>query len=1285
LKTIIKWIVLALFIGLLLLASGWWWLFNTQSGAGFVLGQAEGRLERIAWSSMDGTLSDGLTLEQLRVAQSGMQLEIDRLTLAATIRPIPPIKVTIRQLHLNGATLVLPESDPDQPAPAPFELGDFSSPVWLEVQDVELQDVVVQPHGSEPHQIQSLALAGRYHQVLELDRLEVVAPPFQLRLSGQQTMLRPWSTGWAAQLIWQVDQSVEQQVSIEASGTLPALLLEVETRGPLSKTGQVSIDGLPDTKDLSVDVALDGSFSEWPGMDAEVQQIELELSGGLDQWRANSSFNARWQDYPEARIELQATGNLEQATFDPLTIGFLDGQINAETTIGWQDSLTANAAIRFNALDFTSLYPDWPQQAGLSGGFDLEFAGQRLDITNLTAQAPPAALQLSGRATMDLEAEALNTTLEWQSLTWPPVLDSSSTDPLFSSESGQFQASGTLDEWRAELDALLALPGRFNQPQGRLQLEANGNGEEVSQFSGQIRSDDIGLLNLNGQAGFDGTVRADLGLQAFDPSFLSALWPGRINGDLSLSIAPEPLLIELQIDQLGGQLRNLPLDGQGGLNIRQQSLGQADLVLALGGNQLTVASGDGQRWLLEADAGRLDQLWPELSGDLQLNAEYSVDRNQAQWQFNSEQLTFQGYAVREVSLEGDAAWDEQPKVNLDLQAESIDLNPWERFEQVALSLAGDCQQHELNARLEMARVNVELGLAGALPDCLDNPTVWDGQLTQLALTETVWGNWRLDQASSLRLRPGQLTMESSCLQDETAASQLCLQDVALGESGQAALSLRQLPLDLLLLPLNPPVRISSDLTGSMGLSWVDRVPSTIEGQMSLGPGAVRALFSEGDLLSIDQIDLSIQSPDAGSAEAELMALLEAETELNGDFVIPDLSDLASMTLNAIIRLDLPDLGAFNRLVPQLDELGGRVDGELSMVGPVLDPDVSGRLKLIDTHLLYSPLGSRIEQLNLELNANQTEAEFSGGFKAGDGTANISGSMVNQVRDSERWQGRFSIDGEDLQLFAVDWMNMVISPDLEVGFSPERLRFDGSLNVNRARLGLPPGAEQRVEPSPDVVIINAPDDAIIEDEPPPEILREIEGQLAFRLGDDVQLDAAGMQTGLAGNLDINWALGESLPTAAGSIRLVDGAYRSYGQNLEVAQGLVQFTGQPIDNPNLEIEAVREIFGDTQVEQAGVRIRGRAQDPSITLFTTPPTSREKALAYVLTGADFDHAQGQGAFNVGFWVLPNVYVSYGLGLFDTGDVLAARWELSRRWGLRATSGESDTGADLSYTINR
>jgi translocation and assembly module TamB len=260
--------------------------------------------------------------------------------------------------------------------------------------------------------------------------------------------------------------------------------------------------------------------------------------------------------------------------------------------------------------------------------------------------------------------------------------------------------------------------------------------------------------------------------------------------------------------------------------------------------------------------------------------------------------------------------------------------------------------------------------------------------------------------------------------------------------------------------------------------------------------------------------------------------------------------------------------------------------------------------------------------------------------------------------------------------------MTASPNLALAYTADRLELDGRLRIDRARLGLPPGSEDRVPNSPDVVVVGR-DEQEDQTEAPP--LRDIVGNVELQLGNDVRLSAAGMETRIAGALELAWAPGRTLPLADGTLELVDGSYSAYGQNLRVTEGDVLFTGRPVDNPVLQIEAVRTIFGDPQVEQAGVRIDGPARDPEIELFTQPATSREKALAYIVTGAEFDHAAGQGAFNVGFFVLPKLFVSYGLGLFETGNVLAARYELSDKWGLRAASGERDTGMDVSFIIDR
>jgi translocation and assembly module TamB len=483
---------------------------------------------------------------------------------------------------------------------------------------------------------------------------------------------------------------------------------------------------------------------------------------------------------------------------------------------------------------------------------------------------------------------------------------------------------------------------------------------------------------------------------------------------------------------------------------------------------------------------------------------------------------------------------------------------------------------------------------------------------------------------------------------------------------------------MLLLAADPVFTLGSDLRGLARVAWTPAGLSAVDATLLLGPGAVQMLESDEDLLRIRGAELVLDSPAVGALDARLRLDVEQDSRLDLRATVPDLNAPEALMVDARADLNLPKLGAFNRLVPELDRMAGRLEAGMNIRGPLAAPVFDGQVAILDGAFLYAPLGTRIEALELVLDADRDGGRLLGSFRAGEGAARIEG-QVGRGADGAL-AGTAAIRGESVQLFDVDWMELTISPNLDLGFTPEQLRFGGALTIDRARIGMPPGAEQRVAVSEDVVVLDGG-----EPPPPPPPSRPIEGELELRLGDDVRLAAAGMETRLTGALDIEWAPGKPQPVARGRIRMVDGSYRAFGQNLEVSEGDVLFTGNPIDNPVLAVEAVRTIFGDPQVEQAGVRIAGPAQNPEITLFTSPPTSREKALAYILTGANFDHAAGQGAFSVGFWVLPQLFVSYGLGLFDSGNVLAARYELSRRWGVRATSGERDTGVDISFMIDR
>jgi translocation and assembly module TamB len=487
-------------------------------------------------------------------------------------------------------------------------------------------------------------------------------------------------------------------------------------------------------------------------------------------------------------------------------------------------------------------------------------------------------------------------------------------------------------------------------------------------------------------------------------------------------------------------------------------------------------------------------------------------------------------------------------------------------------------------------------------------------------------------------------------------------------------------MSLALLPLDPAFSIDADLRGLASVAWDPEGLDRIDARVLMDRGDLTLLGVEDTLLTIDGIDIGIQSPEPRTAVATLTLGIEGQSEITGEVRIPRLHRPAEATIDGRIALALPRLAAFNRLVPQLDALEGRLDAELLVQGPLATPDFEGSASLSGGRIRHAPLGMHLEAIELELSGNDQGGRLTGDFVAGEGRGRIQGELRSA---SDGWRGEIDIDGQELALFNADWLTLQMTPALVAKFDPNRLQLDGTLTIGRARLGLPPGTAERVQPSPDVVVVGA--ETRDEDEAPPRAPRPIEGQVRLQLGDDVRLEAAGMRTRLTGGLDMRWQGEQAIPVANGQINLVDGAYRAYGQNLDVQRGEVSFTGNPIDNPVLDIAAAREIFGDPVVEFAGVQIRGPAQSPEIELYTLPPTSREKALAYVLTGAEFDHAAGQGAFNVGFFVLPEIFVSYGVGLFDTGNVLAARWDFAERWGLKATSGESDTGADLSFIIDR
>ena len=122
-----------------------------------------------------------------------------------------------------------------------------------------------------------------------------------------------------------------------------------------------------------------------------------------------------------------------------------------------------------------------------------------------------------------------------------------------------------------------------------------------------------------------------------------------------------------------------------------------------------------------------------------------------------------------------------------------------------------------------------------------------------------------------------------------------------------------------------------------------------------------------------------------------------------------------------------------------------------------------------------------------------------------------------------------------------------------------------------------------------------------------------------LGDDVRIDGYGLTGRLGGAIEITEKPGE--PTVAtGELRVVEGVYEAYGQQLEIETGRVVFAGGPITEPGVDIRAVRRPAEGIVV---GARVRGRLAAPELSLFSEPPMPQQEQLSYLVLGRPLDDA--------------------------------------------------------------
>jgi len=670
------------------------------------------------------------------------------------------------------------------------------------------------------------------------------------------------------------------------------------------------------------------------------------------------------------------------------------------------------------------------------------------------------------------------------------------------------------------------------------------------------------------------------------------------------------------------------------------------------------------------------------------------------------------------------AWGEAAAGTLALQAEwkgaaspanrlrlALTDARWDEFEHASVdaTLAGAGAAHRLALSARSAAQALALDCSGGMSAQGD---FWKGACGALEIGAPAgaspWRNDRPLELSWLR-KDGALRIEPFCLRSDGAA--LC--------SGQRARiardSLAGVSLSGTRIPaawIGPWLPAGLETSGDLDLRLAAEKPAggrpRVDGQLDAADLSFTVLAAgESVPLAVERASASLRSRDEGLRLDWRFALVGGAT-FSG---LLDLGDRArGGALEGSMTLEDFDLAPVALHAPGVISAAGTLGGTVRVAGTLRAPRASGSLQLRSGELLHERLPQPLGDIALVLDFAGTEARLAGSFAIDGNTGALEGSARF---DDTGWRADIGLRATGLQLEPARGSRLTLSPDLRVRLEPQRAAVDGKVEVAAADIRLDRLPAYAVSVSPDTVIVGAE---------PPAPPFEYTADVRVELGPAVRVRGKGVDARLDGALQLLRRPGEPL-RARGEIRVPEGRYTAYGQELEVTEGVIRFRG-PLDRPELRLTAVRRIEDENL--EVGVRVRGDLNDPELSAFSRPTMEESRALYYLLTGhapdpggntelavtgmllslgsagasritgdvmkhlgiRDFqlDTRQVTGGTEVHLsgYLLPDLYLRYGVSTFDRINTFRLRYRLKDAIHVEAVSG-IENAVDFLYSFER
>ncbi|MDI3258647.1 MAG: translocation/assembly module TamB domain-containing protein [Sinobacteraceae bacterium] len=793
------------------------------------------------------------------------------------------------------------------------------------------------------------------------------------------------------------------------------------------------------------------------------------------------------------------------------------------------------------------------------------------------------------------------------------------------------------------------------------------SGSAAGQTDGRsARFDELALQAAGGRVEGKGDIawspqpRADLNLtlSALDPGVFAPGWPGSLNGRVTTRTiergARNAIGFDLRLERSTLRDRPLRLSAQGEYDFAQLAL--QNLELQLGDTRL-LASGQA---LPPFDLrGRFDSpdlaaLDPELGGRADLRFEFSGTRDDPHLiaDGQAQNLRYGAYRASRVSLRADL----DPQADSHLKLEVLAAQAGLAIRRLDLDLAGREIYHHLQIAADTERGSAALAFDGGYDRQRHE---WGGSLSRGELAPAGLPPWTLEKPAGLLLGGRRQSLEPACFSGDGGRACLRLEQNVTGLGLRLSWDLERLLLAAFQPLLPKRDRLEGTVDGAGSLEFVGGDLTAITARLQVEQASLQ--FGQAPALKILPSTASAEERE-GTVHAQV-DLRTAQGTLSVQASAAPGASLAARPLSGHAHLEVPDLAFVQAWLPELQTPGGKLSGDFDVAGAVAQPRLAGALTLEDGHARLARAGISLEDARLQLSGDGSgPLALSGSVRSGEGRLQIEG----QVDPSIAPPGvSLRLYGENFLAMATPEAHLSVTPDLTLKTANDGWHLDGSLSVPKAEIRPQGFGDRGVAVSEDQVIVGAPP-------APSSTPLELFTNLRIALGDAVRVEGYGLTTRVEGSVTIAEAP-QQPATAQGELRLVDGHYQAYGQDLTIESGRLIFSGGPVTQPAVDLYATRHPSNDITV---GVRVRGPLDRPQLTLQSDPAMPREQQLAWLVLGHPLDQSSGGDRSAV-------AQAALALGL-SGGDYLAQK--LGKGIGLdvialgQAPAGGSPVAADAA-----